>query len=90
MLEARVCMDGLVEINFFHMRIEWKSYCVYDTHAQDSCSHCDSVRSWTHFHSSLAIRCSQSYTCSYTHAPLCTLCASSSPTGIIRGKHLAS
>lgn len=39
------------------MRIEWKSYCVYDTHAQDSCSHCDSVRSWTHFHSSLAMTC---------------------------------
>ena len=50
-------MGGLVEINFLHMRIEWKSYCVYDTHAQDSCSHCDSVRSWTHFHSSLAITC---------------------------------
>ena len=57
MLEARVCMGCLVEINFLHMRIEWKSYCVYDTHAQDSCSHCDSVRSWTHFHSSLAITC---------------------------------
>ena len=48
---------GLVEINFLHMRIEWKSYCVYDTHAQNSCSHCDSVRSWTHFHSSLAMTC---------------------------------
>ena len=50
-------MGCLVEINFLHMRIEWKSYCVYDTHAQDSCSHCDSVRSWTYFHSSLAITC---------------------------------
>ena len=50
-------MDGLVEINFLHMHIEWKSYCVYGTHAQDSCSHCDSVRSWTHFNSSLAMTC---------------------------------
>ena len=29
-------MGGLVEIYFLHMRIEWKYYCVYDTHAQNS------------------------------------------------------